>query len=122
MLWDSLTLEPAHHFTSPSPRPPPGLSRISVDKELVVTIVGDRVLTRKVESASGRGYYQKKPRHANIKTHRKQGTWQVCLNVVLTRIDLRCRTVRNAHRRVLQGTRLPTRGAYMATSVSRGPL
>ncbi|KAG8215422.1 hypothetical protein J3R82DRAFT_9030 [Butyriboletus roseoflavus] len=72
VVWDSLTLEPVRYFTTPAPRPAPGhdwdtVSRILVDKELMVIIVGNRVMTWKVGQANGREYQHKKPKHANTK-------------------------------------------------------
>lgn len=71
-VWESLTLEPMRYFTTPVPRRAPGhdwdgVRRILVDKELVVIIVGNRVMTWKVGPASGREYQPKKPKHANTK-------------------------------------------------------
>lgn len=82
VVWDSLTLEPVRYFTTPAPRPAPGhewdiVSRILMDKELVVIIVGNRVMTWKVGHADGREYQHKRPKHANArmnvttKGHRK---------------------------------------------------
>jgi WD40 repeat protein len=72
VVWESLTLEPMRYFTTPVPRRAPGhdwdgVSRILVDKELVVIIVGNRVMTWKVGPAGGREYQPKKPKHANAK-------------------------------------------------------
>lgn len=72
VVWDSLTLEPMRYFTTPAPRPAPGhdwdvVSRISVDKALVVIIVGNRVMTWKVGQVNGREYQHKKTKHANNK-------------------------------------------------------
>ncbi|KAH0834157.1 WD40-repeat-containing domain protein [Lanmaoa asiatica] len=72
VVWDSLTLEPVRYFTTPAPRPAPGhdwevVSRILVNKELVVIIVGSRVMTWKVGQTKGRGYQHKKPKRANTK-------------------------------------------------------
>lgn len=72
VVWDSLTLEPMRYFTTPASRPAPGhdwaaVSRILVDKQLVVIIVGNRVMTWKVAQGSGREYKHKRPKHANNK-------------------------------------------------------
>lgn len=72
VVWDSLTLEPVRYFTTPAPRPAPGhdwdiVSRILVDNEFMVIIVGNRIMTWKVGQADGREYQYKKPKHANTK-------------------------------------------------------
>ncbi|KAF8555174.1 WD40 repeat-like protein [Imleria badia] len=72
IVWESLTLEPMRCFTTPAPRPAPGhdwdaVSRILVAKELVVIIVGNRVMTWKVGPANGREHQRKRPKHANTK-------------------------------------------------------
>lgn len=74
VVWDSLTLEPVRYFTSPAPRPAPGddwdiVSRILIYKELVVIIVGNRVMTWKVGPVDGRVHQHKKAKHANTKLH-----------------------------------------------------
>ncbi|KAG9310886.1 hypothetical protein JVU11DRAFT_8742 [Chiua virens] len=77
-VWDSLTLEPMRCFTSPAPRPAPGhdwdgVSRILVDKEFIIIVVGNRVLTWKVGHGSGREYQHKKTKHANTKLNVTKG-------------------------------------------------
>ncbi|KAI9568749.1 WD40-repeat-containing domain protein [Boletus coccyginus] len=73
VVWESLTMEPMRYFATPAPRRAPGqdwdvVSRILVDKELMVIVVGNRVMTWKVGPACGRQPYQhKKPKHAKTK-------------------------------------------------------
>ena len=74
VVWESLTLEPVRYFTTPAPRRAPGqdwdvVSRILVHKELVVIVVGNRVMTWRVGPASGRRqpHQHKKPKHTKAK-------------------------------------------------------
>ena len=121
VVWESLTLEPMRCFTTPAPRPAPGhdwdaVSRILVDNELVVIIVGNRVMTWKIGTANGRDHQHKRPKHANTKLnvttkgHRKSHP-----SLVSTRSDPCSRTIRNTqgYRRVLRGTRV-RESAYTA--------
>ncbi|KAF9231506.1 hypothetical protein BU15DRAFT_90890 [Melanogaster broomeanus] len=72
VVWDSLTLEPLRYFTSPAPRPAPGrdwdsVSQILLDQELVVIVVGNRVMTWIIGKASGREHQRKKSKHSHAK-------------------------------------------------------
>ncbi|KIJ64306.1 hypothetical protein HYDPIDRAFT_90798 [Hydnomerulius pinastri MD-312] len=72
VVWDALTLEPVRYFTSPAARPAPGrdwdsVGKILLDKELIVIIVGNRVMTWKVGQVSGREYQHLKSRNAHAK-------------------------------------------------------
>ncbi|KAG1750392.1 uncharacterized protein EDB91DRAFT_1234974 [Suillus paluster] len=58
-VWDALTLEPLRLFSSPVPRAAPGrevggVSKILVEKEFLIIIVGNRVMSWKVGQVHGR--------------------------------------------------------------------
>lgn len=113
-VWESLALEPMRCFSSPVPRPAPGhdwhaVSQILLDKEQLVVIVGNRVMTWKVGPANSREHQHKKPRHANTKLSvTTKGHRQSSVLVSDSLSDARCRKIRDApgHRRVLRGTRV----------------
>ncbi|KAH7882706.1 WD40-repeat-containing domain protein [Phlebopus sp. FC_14] len=78
-VWDALTLEPLRYFTSPASRPAPGhdwggVSRILLEKELVVIVVGNRVMTWKLGQINGHVRRHQKARHADTKrSHTSKG-------------------------------------------------
>lgn len=134
VVWDSLTLEPVRYFTTPAPRPAPGedwdlVSRILVDNEFMIIIIGNCVMAWKVGHANHRGYQHKKPKHANTKTnvttkgYRK--SLRRCLRLgSLTRFfqnDMRCTRISpNPTRNSSMRERICS--AYMAVNANKGLL
>lgn len=121
VIWDALTLVPKACCSSPAPRPAPGqdpdgVSRILINDELLLVIVGNRVMTWKVGPTNDRERH-KKLKHSNTKHsittkgHRESPPFFGLGSLS----DLRSRTIRNAqgYCRVIHGARV-REGIYTA--------
>jgi WD40 repeat protein len=101
-VWDALTLEPLRLFSSPVPRAAPGrevgvgsVSKIVIEKELLVIIVDNRVMAWKVGQAHHDAPHKRKHARANRNPIPKGQRMRV-LFFVNSQLIKRCRAIRSA--------------------------